>query len=88
MENFKMKSSDLNQISNMDSYQEKKKSYRRYLFNDDAKTAPKTPTNDNTIDTPKTVTVPVIFFSQFSFNENGAILGMKTLIKLNNEKAF
>ena len=83
MENLKMKSSDLDQ---MDSFQEKKKSYRRYLFNEDAKPAPNTPTNDITIYTPKSVTVPVIFFSQFSFNENGAILGMKTFI--NNEKLF
>ena len=66
-------------------YQEKKKSYKRYTSNEDINVtdrSPISPDNNTTIKTPTTVTVPVIFFSQLSFNENGTVLGITNIFKI------
>ena len=66
-------------------YQEKKKSYKRYTSNEDINVndrGPISPDNNTTIETPTTVTVPNIFFSQLSFNENETVLGKTNIFKI------
>jgi hypothetical protein len=70
-------------------YQEKKKSYKRYTSNEDINVTdrgPISPDNNTTIETPTTVTVPNIFFSQLSFSENGTVLGITKILKIHTQK--
>ena len=92
MESHKMKSNNLTELTSVKNidismfYQEKKKSYKRYLSNEDTNVIdmrdPASPRNNIPMNTPKSVTVPIIFFSQLSFND-GTILGIiKILLSL------
>ena len=71
---------ELTTVKNIEDYLDKKKGYKNFVFNDNPESnehkVPHTP-NSSTIETPKTVTVPVLFFSQLSFTDNGKILGKK-----------